>query len=392
MSLKVGATMVSLFGLLLAVAVSNGDVEGQHVAGRKVAAQQKTDGEHSIMKQAMDGVSALANVITPIPAANTSGDKNAEPVPAGVVWVHLSKGYLADYVERNVDHNKPARENVLGIIFTGTSRTNGKTRLVLRPNDREAAADVEFTGTVHANTIGHSGPATLRYLSESSFHARKKLILGENGVNTSAATVEAPTRLIPTSIGTSLPGLRGRIGDRIARRREAGSRSQAEAIVGRDTANDIRHDFDKKLNEAVAEIQSKVQAQIAALKLNGGDGHVVLRSRSTQDFIEVAVCRPGGEAERLQVASATPFTGNPDCSVCIHRSLMASLASNAELRDKFAPALAGVLVAGGEPAATASGPKLSMADEWLTVDFSGQSSNKPESPRRIAAAGQARSR
>ena len=154
----------------------------QHVADQKVAAQQATHGEHSIMKRTIEGVSALANVITPIPTANTSSDKTAESTPAGVVWVHLSKKYLADYVERNVDHNKPAREDVLGIIFTGTSRTMGKTRLVLRPDDREAAAEVEFAGTVHSSTIGHSGPATLQYASESNFHARKQLILGENGV------------------------------------------------------------------------------------------------------------------------------------------------------------------------------------------------------------------
>jgi hypothetical protein len=92
------------------------------------------------------------------------------------------------------------------------------------------------------------------------------------------------------------------------------------------------------------------------------------------------------------VVSATPFTGNPDCSVCIHRSLMASLASNVELRDKFAPMFTGALLAGGDPAAEASGPKWSLGDEWLNVDLSAPSSSKPESPRRIAATGQITSR
>ena len=374
--------MLSLLGLLLAVVVLNGDIEGQPVAEQKMAAQQATHGEHSIMKQAMEGVSALANVITPIPTANTtSGDKSAEPAPAGVVWVHLSKKYLADYVERSVDHNKPAREDVLGIIFTGTSRTMGKTRLVLHPDDREAAAEVEFTGTVHSSTIGYSGPATLQYVSESNFHAHKQLIFGENGVSTSAATVDAPTRLTPTSIETSLPGLRGRIGDRIAHRREAGSRSQAEAIVGRDTANDIRHDFDGKLNAAVAEIQSKVQAQIAAAKLNGEDGHVVLRSRSTPEFIEVAVCRPGAEAEQLQLASATPFVGNPDCSLCVHRSIIPTLLANAAIREKVAPMLASATAVGGESAGESS---VSMSGEWIAVNLA--TNGQPvQTPSRVAA-------
>ena len=178
-----------------------------------------------------------------------------------------------------------------------------------------------------------------------------------------------------------MPGLRGRIGDRIARRREAGSRSQAEAIVGRDTANDIRHDFDGKLNEAVAEIQSKVQAQIAALKLNGEDGRVVLRSRSTPEFIEVAVCRPGAEAEHLQVASATPFAGNPECALCVHRSIIPTLLANAALRDKVAPMLASATVGGGEPAAES---KVSMSGDWIAVNLA-TNGQQVQAPNRVAA-------
>jgi hypothetical protein len=372
--------MGSLLGVVLALAVSNG-ATGQDIADKKPAAEVAGT-EPSLMKEAIDGITVLANKVTPIQPASAAGDKTAESAPAAVVWVHLSKKYLSDYVERKVDHEKPARENVLGIMFTGQSHTTGKTRLVLHSNDNRATADVEFVGTVHSRTAGHSGPATLQYLSESTFHARKPLVVGDSGVKTSTAVVDAPTRLTPTSISTSLPGLRGRIGDRIARRREAGSRGQAEAIVGRDTANDIRHDFDVKLDTAVAEIQNKVQAQIAALKSNGEDARVVMQSRSTPDFVEVALC-PEGSA-RVEMASNSPFAGNPDLAVRVHRSAMASLASNAELRDQFAPML-GSIVAGSVGAQSdTKSPKWSFNGEWLSIDLSGVS--EPEAQARLAVA------
>jgi hypothetical protein len=372
--------MASLFGLVLALAVTSGETE-QKPADTNPAGNV-AEAEHSLVKTAIDGISVLANRITPIQSDATPDDKTAESAPAAVVWVHLSKKYLSDYVERNVDHEKPARENVLGIIFTGQSHTTGKTRLVLHSNDSHATADIEFVGIVHSRTIGHSGPATLQYLSESTFHARKPLVVGDSGVKTSTAMVDAPTRLTPTSIATSLPGLRGRIGDRIARRREAGSRGAAEAIVGRDTANDIRHDFDAKLDTAVAEIQSKVQAQIAALKLNGEDARVVMQSRSTPDFVEVALCPEG--SGRVEMASTSPFAGNPDLAVRVHRSAMASLASNAEVRDKLAPMLGSMITGNVGAQSDAKSPKWSMNGEWLLIDLSGASES--ETPGRLAAA------
>src|SRR5689334_17120660 len=134
--------MGPLFALVLATAVTNNSA-AQQTTDTKPA----TNTEHSLMKEAMAGISVLANKVTPIPSAAADDDQTADSSPAALVWVHMSKKYLADYVERSVDHEKPARENVLGIIFTGQSRTQGKTRLVLHKNEKRATADVEFTGT-----------------------------------------------------------------------------------------------------------------------------------------------------------------------------------------------------------------------------------------------------
>src|SRR6478735_1912534 len=114
--------MESLFGLLLVAIVSSGVGDGQHVAGVKVDAQAGA-GEHSLVNSALNSVSALAKVVTPVSGSDSASDARDEQAPAAVVWVHLSKQYLSDYVERSVDHKKPARENVLGILFTGDSRT-----------------------------------------------------------------------------------------------------------------------------------------------------------------------------------------------------------------------------------------------------------------------------
>jgi hypothetical protein len=343
--------------------------------------------EHSLVKTAIDDVSALAKAVAPVqlsesgPADGPSADK----APATVVWVHLSKDYLRKYVERDVDHKKPARENVLGIVFTGDSRTSGKTRLVLRPDAEHATADIEFTGTVHSFTVGHTGPATLQYTGESTFRARKQLVVGDDGMTATKAVVTAPTRLIPISVATNLPGLRGRIGNRIAQRREAGSRGQAEAIVSRDTANDIRHDFDTKLEASLADIQTKVKAQIAALKLNGQDGAVAMRSRSTADFIEVALCPRSGDGRQFDLVASSPFDGNPNCSVCVHRSVIPALLANAELRETLAPMFTSALAINENSEHAASAPRFSMNGDWISLDLTASNSPVLQTPSRMAA-------
>ncbi|HEX4415318.1 MAG TPA: hypothetical protein VH107_16920 [Lacipirellulaceae bacterium] len=362
-------------------------IVGQVVAAPSAADDENTrPAEHSVVKTAMEGVSAIAKSVAPVQLGQSNRDdaQSAHPAPAAVAWVHLSKDYLRKYVERDVDRKKPAHENVLGIVFTGNSQTDGKTRLVLRPNEQHATAEVEFDGTVRSFTVGHSGPATLQYIGESTFQAHKQLVFGEDGVSATRALVTAPTRLIPTNVSTDLPGLRGRIGNRIAQRREAGSRAEAEAIVSRDTANDIRHDFDSKLDQSLADIQANVKAQIAALNLNGDNGAVVMRSRSTADFVEVALCPHKADVAQFDLAMASPVDGNPDCSVCIHRSVVPALLANTELREKFAPMLTSALVISDNSDHAATAPKLSLNGDWIAIDLSG-GALPPHVSSRVAA-------
>ena len=316
---------------VLALILQISELSGQSVRAMRDVSNAGTveantlDDQQPLVKKAIDRLSSL----TGLRAEATSA-------PTAVVWVRMSKEYLEDYLTRNVDRKKPVRDYILGTTLVGESRTTGKTRLVLHPDDQRALGEVEFVGEVHARTTGRNGPARLQYLSDSTFHARKKLVIGESGLVASPATARAPSRLTLTGIQTTLPGLRGRIAQRIATRREANSRSQANAIVSDHTADDIREDLDNKLNEAVAAIHTKVQAQIAALKLNESDHPVVMRSKSTPDYIEVALYHGGGKADELHLPTFV-MDNNPDFTVRVHRTVLARAVTDGDLRETLAP-------------------------------------------------------
>jgi hypothetical protein len=238
-------------------------------------------------------------------------------------------------------------------------------------------------GKVHSRAVGHNGPAVLHYNAASTFRGHKQLTITDSGVVTSPAVVHASTRLTPTSIYANLPGLRGRIGGRIARRREAASRGQANAIASDHTADDVRHGFDRRLNDAVAEIQSKIRTEIANLKLNSGETPVTFRSRSSKDHIEVALCQSGKmmDAEQWkQVASSVE--GSPDISVRVHRSLLARARADSDVRERIAPLL------GNATGSQLSGTNLKIANwaigiEWVALDLSTREQSEPVT--RVAA-------
>jgi hypothetical protein len=358
--------MTALLVLLLAVTAQSSDpVQSNN-------ADVNRDNEHSVVAMELP-VKSVFEIVTSIGASllpgldETTSDAENAADSNTIVWVRLSKGYIANHVERDVDRTKPVQDRILGTTIEGNSRTTGKTRLILQPNEDHAMGRVEFVGEMHGRVVGHKGPATLHFNTDSTFQAHKQLTISESGVVASPAVVNATTRLTPTSIYTNLPGLRGRIGNRIAQRREASSRSQANAIASDHTGRDIRQGFDKRLNDAVAEIQSKVRAEIADLKPQDDGSPLKLQSRSTEDHIELAYCRGDVNADEWQQIAAS-VDGTPDVAVRVQRTLLTRAFGDAKLRKRIAPLLSG---ASHQRLADTNFriAKWAIGDPWVTLDL-----------------------
>jgi len=328
----------SLYCLLLVLATQFTESDRSVVATKEPEHVQTVlpGSEEPLITKAIDRLSTIKNAWT------TSGQQSAAPenkgneTPTTLVWVRMSRGFLAKQMEREVDRKKPVRDFILGTTISGESRTIGKTRFLLYPNDNQALGEVEFVGEVHGQTIGHNGPATLDYKSDSTFRAHKRLTIGESGLSASAAIADAPTRLTATNIRTGLPWLRDRIVRRIAWRRVANSQSEADAIASDHTADDIRHGLDKRMNESVASIQNQVQVQLAKLQRDGKDKPLALRSRSTSDYVEVALCRAGTKGDDVNIPSF-PVAGNPEIAVRLHRTMLVRVMGDPQLREIVAP-------------------------------------------------------
>ena len=142
-------------------------------------------------------------------------------LPANLVYLRVSREFLENYVERAVHQNLPVRDCILGTKIIGEASTSGKTVVVLQPSDGQAVADVDFSGTVHARSRGLRAPVILHSIADTRFRARKRIVMGNPGLTVAPAKCSATTRSMTMRIDSYLPGLRGRLAERLAWRRVA---------------------------------------------------------------------------------------------------------------------------------------------------------------------------
>ena len=326
-------------------------------------------------------------VLRDLPAtAKTKPNSPQRIVPAALVYVRVSRELIEDYVERTVRTRKPVRDCVLGTRIIGESDTVGKTHITLLPSKNSIAGEVGFYGNDYARTTGYIGPAIFQFRSEASFRAFKPIALGESGLSVAPAVALAPTELQTIGVRTMLPGLRGRIATRIATRREASSRSEAEAIIARHSAATIREDFDERIDQSIAKIRRVLQLKVPGLDFEPDSELVRMRFRSTPDFIEMAMIRQNATVEELSLRPPM-VVGDPDFAIRVNRGLFGQAVADSELSETLAPLAEKLLgsrfvekaLAAAAPKAEqlAESAKWSIDHDWVALEFTDATRLRP---------------
>jgi hypothetical protein len=331
----------------------------------------------SLVQKVADQLPALASPSAWLLKVHPAVLYQRDVVPATLVYVRVSRSFLEDYVDRSVSTTEPVQDNILGTSIRGTSATDGKVCLVLRPSDNGAVGEIDFAGAVHSATIGHNGPAVFHYASDTKFHASKAIVVSGTGVDLSPAVVAAPTQLRTTSVATNLPRLMGRIASRIAARRDASAHQEAEKITSQHTAADIRRDFDQSVNRSVAQMETAIRSNVPDLKTDDDHGPAVVRFRSTVDYVEMAMIRRGATDEELSLRPPQ-VEGSPDVAVRVQRVALGHAMVDPQINQNIAPWLAKIAAAHAARTTSASftptdvvpnSIKWSIDTNWLTFDF-----------------------
>ncbi len=298
-------------------------------------------------------------------------------MPARLVHIRISRRLLEQHIERTVLREHAIVDNILGTSIRGQARTVATTTLKLADNPNQAVFDVVLAGTVYSQTRGVNGPVVLHGSAQTPFHATKRLTLDAEGLRLSLTVTRARTTSVTTDIDTQLPGLRGQIAERIAWRRSAELRSEADAIASQHAAAQIRAEFDKEVQLAVARME-KILIEVARdLPMEFENRRPGIHFSSTATHMDIVMHRPQATAEEIALAPPV-IDGDPALAIRAHRLVVRHALGSTRLK-KMVQTLQGGLrsdpmartvktVKTAAPEAVAIELKWSPDRNWLIVD------------------------
>ena len=179
--------------------------------------------------------------------------------PNMVLEVH--ERLFAQAVDRPVDEVEPVRETILGTHIRGTGRTTGTVRVDFVPSTDRAAFDLVLAARNVSHTRGTQGPVTVHSQGFTDIGARRRIFLDDRTI--SAAPVQASASTATRVSGINVNSRFGkRIIRRIANRKIAESKPQAEAVAEARARDRIRREFTTQTDPAIAQFRSEFQSRV----------------------------------------------------------------------------------------------------------------------------------
>jgi len=185
------------------------------------------------------------------------------------ILLDVHEDLLAQAVNRAIDQTAPVNEVVLGTRVCGSGHTSGTVRLDFVPSRDRAAIDIVFAATNIADTRGTQGPVTVRSRGVTSLGARRRFFLDEHTV--SSSPVEATAATDTTITGLSISSRFGkRFIQKIANRKIAETKPQAEAIAEGRARSRLRQQFAEQTEPALAQFREQFHSRVRGpLKAQG---------------------------------------------------------------------------------------------------------------------------
>ena len=236
------------------------------------------------------------------------------------LFLDVDESLLGTAVNRAVDETAPINDTVLGTRVRGSGRTTGLVLLDFVPSLQQAMVDLKLDATNHSDTRGSQGPVTVRTLGTTTVGARKRILIDDQRV--AALPVEAHA---DTDTRTAGIGVNKRFGQRlirkIASRKIAEMRPQAEAISAAKARERVRTQFEEQTASAIAQASRDYQNKFRRPLMERG-WYPELLHMSTSDS-RLSVTARKALADQVGAFSAPPAV-DPDAVLAarVHETLV----------------------------------------------------------------------
>ncbi|MCC7335691.1 MAG: hypothetical protein IT422_11370 [Pirellulaceae bacterium] len=239
-------------------------------------------GSPSIITRSLDTLTIDAATIEP-PMDEQRSD-------LAIACLRIPASLITDEASRSFQHTAPVDRVVLGTHARGTAECQGEVRCEMGQQPSAAELVCHISGTVRSQTCGTNGPALINSTAETSYTATKRIVFDGRQLTTQPAVVNARTQIQITGIGSIAPRLRGRIVERVATRRAADSRLEAERITCRLTADELQQHIDNEFSQRIVSLNRKLAMRLAILD-GFKDNEYALSISSRPEYIQILYAR-----------------------------------------------------------------------------------------------------
>ncbi len=219
------------------------------------------------------------------------------------LFLDVDESLLGSAVNRAVDETAAINDTVLGTRVRGSGRTTGLVLLDFVPSLQQAVVDLKLDATNHSNTRGSQGPVTVHTLGTTTIGARKRILIDDQRVT--ALPVEAHA---DTDTRTAGIGVNKRFGQRLIRkvasRKIAEMRPQAEAISAAKARDRVRTQFEEQTGSAISQAARDYQAKFRGPLIERG-WYPELLQMSTSDS-RLSVTARKALADQIGAFTAPP--------------------------------------------------------------------------------------
>jgi len=243
-----------------------------------------------------------------------------------VVRVRISRDLLANQFERAISRHDLVVDTILDTPVQGNALTVGATEVTLQASSEGALVVIRFAGTVSAQTQGYKGPVVFDSEAVTRFTARKELLITPKGVKVSPSICVAETSSTSRGLQVNKPGVRGRIIERVARRKLDETRDKANGVVAEHTAAQINKVFDQEVAGEVAPLDLALRSDEFRRAL-GSDEHTIYLTSSPGSIDLVVRRNHAREDERGLLPPA--MTGEAQLGIRAHRVVVRRLMASA---------------------------------------------------------------
>lgn len=169
------------------------------------------------------------------------------------IRLEVSSAAIQQIVQRPVNETSPVRDCILGARVRGTANSSGVLSVRTRPSSTHIALDLQLAGNIQSRTFSYKKPVRVGSTGSTNFVATKQLEINDERFRVLPASASAKTRTRTGSIKKTGGKFGHKLIERIARKKVAESKPQAEYIAARHAEVQVAEKFDRQVVEALYE-------------------------------------------------------------------------------------------------------------------------------------------